>query len=509
MVITFGTLTAFFGLIVMVLYITQRRSTNATFSGYAVGDRSFDSMYVAMSYVNSWWPGATFVAFFGMGAALGVIGLYALVYTLIGVTAMYFLARRAWRWGSRFDLRTQPDMIGLRFGGRAPKILASLIGVVALYPWVVLGFQAMGAVVSWASLGRLSTGEAVVIGVMIIAVRQIWTVQMGMRGLIITDLFQGFVAYLGAAAICVGLLLFYFDGFGAIRELPSANLSLPGFDAPVGGLYYMSIVAAGVIGSLCWPMIFVRIYTAKGVRAVKKGTLWTMVISIVFYGSLLLVALAATKIPAVAAAPQDGWFLITRSAGGTWLLAAGILVVFAASMGFVDGMIQAIGTQVANDIIGGTRPLSDKQQIVIAKLAMAAFAVGGAVVAYFTYNYAHLVNFAQIAYQAIIQLAVPLFLGMFWRRGNKFGATAGLVVGFGAAVVLTIPYADQGGAVPWLAGLGSGLVALALNLIVYVACAYLIPSSEEEQARVDALFEMTRAGTDVEVSAPPLEPDPA
>jgi SSS family solute:Na+ symporter len=81
-----------------------------------------------------------------------------------------------------------------------------------------------------------------------------------------------------------------------------------------------------------------------------------------------------------------------------------------------------------------------------------------------------------------------MFLGLFWKRGNKQGALAGLLVGFAVAVGLTSPYAGAGGAIPWLEGLASGLVALAANLVVYVACAYLIPQSEAERRRVEELF---------------------
>ncbi|MGL6017256.1 MAG: hypothetical protein ACRC0C_01155 [Gibbsiella quercinecans] len=37
-----------------------------------------------------------------------------------------------------------------------------------------------------------------------------------------------------------------------------------------------SLIFTGVIGSMCWPMIFQCIYTASGIRSVKKGTLLTI-----------------------------------------------------------------------------------------------------------------------------------------------------------------------------------------------------------------------------------------
>jgi Na+/proline symporter len=390
------------------------------------------------------------------------------------------------------------SLLGVFFG-----IVIAVLHVTRKRGDLSTGLQAMGVLVQWASLGRLSVSTSILIGVAVIAVRQIWTVQMGMRGLVITDMVQGIVAYLGSAVLCVGLLLFYFDGFEGIRQLPSAYLSLPGFSSPVGGWYYFSLVASGMIGSLCWPMIFVRIYTGGSVREVKKGALQTMVISLVFYGLLMLVAMATIPLKAVAEDPQNAWFALNQSAGGTWLLGIALVIVFAANMGFVDGVIQSLGTQVANDMVGVARPLGERREIVVAKAAMAVFVIAGVFVAYHTYNWSNLVNLAQLSYQVIIQLAVPIFVGLVWRRGNKTAANAGTLVGSAVAIGLTIPYFSAAGTIPWLAGLGSGLVGLGVNLVVYVACSCLVPTASDEQRRVRDLFDRARAGvTDSEPAGP-------
>ena len=77
MLIAFGILLLFFGALVIVL---QRiRVDDRSFSNYAVGGRSFGARYQAMSFLNTWYPGAMFTAFGGMAAACGVISFYVLV----------------------------------------------------------------------------------------------------------------------------------------------------------------------------------------------------------------------------------------------------------------------------------------------------------------------------------------------------------------------------------------------------------------------------------------------
>jgi SSS family solute:Na+ symporter len=269
--IVVGMNAAFFGLIIFILYRSYQKEH--TFTEYAVGGRSFGPWYIAMSYVNSWFPGTMFISFLGFGVAAGVVGLYVLSYSLIGVTTMYYMATRAWNWGQAFDLRTQPDMLGLRFGSPTVKVVASVIGVVSLFPWVILSMQSLGVLFDYMTYQQLGTTASLILGVGVIVVRQYWTVRMGMRGLVITDLFQGIVAYVVCSVMIVVLMSVFFDGLTAIRALNDSMWKFPGDGGTYGIWYFSAITFTGIVGSLCWPTSYQRIYTASSVRNVKLGTL--------------------------------------------------------------------------------------------------------------------------------------------------------------------------------------------------------------------------------------------
>lgn len=485
--ITFGAIALFMAGMLAVLYATNRKSAN--FTDYAVGARSYGPWFVAMSYTNSWWPGSTFTAFFALSVG-GALGFYGMVYATLGVTAMYLMAQRAWTWGQRFNLTTQPDLLGMRFNSPAVKRIASIIGIISVFPWVVMGIQALATLFEFASFGRWTVTTCLVVGVLVVLVRQYWTVSMGMRGLIMTDMYQGLIAYVLCAALCVVLLLGPHAPYSALASLPQKMLLIPGDSRThYGPMYMFSLIFTGVIGSMCWPMSFQRIYTASGVRAVKKGTVLTMLLVGGFYGILMLFAAAVSRDPSVAAHPQQGWFLALFDIGGPWLLALAIVIVLAASIGHVDGCVQVCGTQFANDLATWNRPRSDRQLTVLAKSGMVVFIAAAALVAYLTFDYARLQLLAQISYQGIIQLAVPLFFGIFTRRGNKEGAVGGMIVGILIAVVLTVLYPDD---IPGLGSLTSGIVGVIANAVVFVLLAYAKKPTAEEQARVDALFSLNR-----------------
>ncbi len=271
--ITFGVIGLFLAGMIAVLYATNRESTS--FSDYAVGGRSYGPWYIAMCYTNSWWPGSTFTAFFALSVG-GALGFYGMVYATLGVTAMYLMASRAWTWGKRFNLRTQPDLLGMRFDSPAVKRVASTIGIISVFPWVVMGIQALAMLFQFASFGRWGVTTCLFAGVAVVLIRQYWTVSMGMRGLIMTDMFQGLIAYVVCAGVCVFLLFGDQAAFSNLSQLPEKMLQIPGAAGTgYGPMYMFSLIFTGVIGSMCWPMSFQRIYTASGVRSVKKGTLYT------------------------------------------------------------------------------------------------------------------------------------------------------------------------------------------------------------------------------------------
>lgn len=505
MAIMLTMIAVFFIGVIVILYATLKRTRS--FDDYAVGGRSFGPWFVAMCYVNSWWPGTVFISFAGMSVASGVFGLYGLAYSTLGLSFMYFIATRAWRWGKHYNLVTQPDLMRLRYSSKPVGVVSSIIGAIAILPWTVLGMQALATVFHIASDGKWALTVCLVIGLLVILIRQIWTVQMGMRGLIYTDMYQGIFAYVVAAVVCIYLLVASNSpaNWGQLAHLSDKLIHLPGDGGSYGAMYMFSSVFTGVVGALCWPMSFVRIYTASNIRSVKKSSNYAILLSGVFYALLTLVMIAAAHIPNIAKNPQGGWTTLLSDYGGVWLLGLGLVMIFAGSIGHIDGSVQAAGTQIANDIIGNRVKLDDKQKTIVSKICMVIFVIVSAVLAYFTNGMPRLQLLAQLSYQGIVQLAVPLFLGIFFKFGNKYGALAGMISGFSVAAILTIIYPDD---IPALWSLTSGIVGLILNLVMYIAVSLLTRNkvSDAEKAHVDELFDVAAAKQAIASPKPLAQP---
>jgi solute:Na+ symporter, SSS family len=472
--------------LVVLFVVLQRTKGSADFSEYATAGRSFGPVFSAMAFVNTWLPGTIFIAFAGYAASAGAIGFYFVAYSILAVVLMFLLARPVHEWGRRFDLRTQADLLGLRYGCTKVRVIAAVIGTIASFPWVVLGMQSLTLVFEYLSFGTVPAAWAALIGIGVLVVRQWWTVRLGARGLVISDFVQGVVAYLFGTVLILGLLTWLLTNGHGFGEVEPAFFTLPGPGSVDGPFYLFSLIATGALGGWCWPDIFVRLFASNSTKSIKRAAVMATPLLVIFGSSLCLLAMAASTLPGVADAPDEVWFL-TASVGGPIVLTLAGVCVLAATMGNVGANLQALGAQIANDVVGvarGTRvedPRWGKVSVGVLTLLAGAVAVATTDVLS-----SGMVALAQVSYQGIVQLAPTVFLGIFWRRGNATAAASAMVLGFATACVLQVLFPI---AIPVLGGMTSGVAALAVNFAVYVAVSYLKPSGEEERRRVDELFD--------------------
>lgn len=488
--IGFGGIVLFLALTIVVMEKGKKKAEN--FSDYATAGRSFGPFYATMAYINTFLPGTVFISFAGLAALSGLVGYYLLAYAMLGVLLMVALSKPVFRWGKKFNLGTQSDLLALRYRSRAVRLVASIIGVVATIPWIVLGLQSLALVFEFVSGGIVGPIVAIVLSVLVVGVRQVWTVRHGMRGIILSDLVQGIFAYFVGTVIALGLMVALLTNGHGFAEVPEGFTSLRGPANEFGPLYAVAITLTGALGTWCWPDIFVRLFTVKSTRTIRRTAGYAAPIMLVFTFAVLTVAYLASSDERVAAAPDHVWFILSGD-GGILLLTLAAISVVGATLGNVGANIQAVGAQAANDIVGILRP-GDGADVRVAKWAVAITTGVSAVIAFTTLSsVSGLVGLAMLSYQGIVQLAPTLLLGVFWKRATAAGAVSGMVVGFTLAAVLQILYPTQ---IPWLGGLTSGIVAMAINAAILVVVSLIRPQSASERSRVEELWSITAAPED-------------
>jgi cation/acetate symporter len=132
-----------------------------------------------------------------------------------------------------------------------------------------------------------------------------------------------------------------------------------------------------------------------------------------------------------------------------------------------------------------------RRRLIVARVLLIAIGAAGAAVA--SLRLTGILGAVAWAFDfAMSGLFFPLVLGVWWKRANRQGAIAGMVVGLAAGwwylLAVRNPEAWYGIAAPWIGlnDLRFGIVGVTASLIAMVVVSLLTPApSEEIQAMVD------------------------
>jgi cation/acetate symporter len=170
------------------------------------------------------------------------------------------------------------------------------------------------------------------------------------------------------------------------------------------------------------------------------------------------------------------------------LVAAGGM---AAAMSTADGLLLAMANALSHDLYYKIiDPKAEtKKRLLTARILLLLIGAGGALVA--SMKLTGILGAVAWAFCfAMSGLFFPLVLGVWWKRANKYGALAGMLVGLfvGWWYLLAVrnPDAWYGIAQPWLGlnDLRFGIVGITASLIAMVVVTLLTPAPDAETQRM-------------------------
>lgn len=483
----------YIGLLGVVVLVWGRMREN-TMEEYAVAGRSYPWWMMIFTILATWIIASAYTSWFALAGSSGAIAFYFVVYTIAGLVIYYAIAPRVWKWGKLHDLYNMPDFIRLRFNSPVLSVFIAVAGIVIGAPWQVLSIKTFGLLMSEATNGVVPFDVGMGI---ITAVILVYIVFAGMRSVVVTDFIQGIISTI---VLFVGLIWIansLFGGFGPLLEqVAQQNSELLVVNSASG--YWGSIILTGAIGGYAWLEIFNRIFLAKNVREVKKVAIGAPVVAVVASFLLFVLGLGISLVPQAASAGESAFFVMARMAGGPLLLAGVGIVVLAAGMSSIDSQLTTVGVVTAWNIIKELKPdISTGRAVNISRVVI----VGWVVIAFYlaTLDLPLLARIAIWTYEALVHIVPPIFLGLFWRKGNKYGAFAGIIVGliitFGINLTLAL---GVGGAVPALGGFTGAIIGFPVNVAIYVAAAYLGPKVDYVDELFEEIYEYDSESPDVE-----------
>lgn len=361
-------ITAFFG------YLGYKRTKTA--ADYHVAGRNTNPVVMALSY------GATFIstsAIVGFGGAAGQFGMGVLWLTFLNIFAGIFIAfvvfgKRTRKIGRNLDAHTFPELLGLRF--RSKFIQGFAGSIILVFMPIYAASVIKGGVDFIQSFFGISYQVSLLLFVAVVAV---YVFMGGIKGVMYTDAFQGFVMFVGMTF----LIVFTYSKLGgmtnahrqltemfnnpAVKEQTAALMkggfigwtSMPRFGSPIWWNLVTTIVMGVGIGVLAQPQLAVRFMTVKSGkelnRAVVSGGIFILMMTgvaftvgalsnVYFFESTGKVAISVAGandkiIPEFIKMFIPGWF------GPVFLV-----TLLAAAMSTLSSQFHTMGTALGRDI---------------------------------------------------------------------------------------------------------------------------------------------------------------
>lgn len=444
---------------------------------YAVGGRSFPWVLSLFGFLGAYYVGSIYTGFFATSATQGVFAQYLAVYSVVSVLTLYIMARPVWIWGKNHNLETNFDLVTLRYNSHKLGLFIGITSFLFWTPWLIVEMQTLGYIVSAVTYGAVPFWLGLVI---ISSIVIVYVSIGGMRAGAIGDLFQGIIFTIVGTGTVIYLIMKVYGGISPMFEQVSKNNpDLLIINQDVGVLTWTSAIVASSFGAMMYPGIFNRIYMAESVRAMKKTVIVAPLVGSVLILFIMWLGLGASFQAGFPQDPQSGIFWISDKFGGPFVV--GLMGVFAlaACMSTLSAITTTAAVIIGKNLVGFRFNWDRKKMLINSKLFSLVVGIVCMIIA--CLDIPSIVTIVLYVYDCIVQAAVPIILGLYWKGGNKYGAATGSGAGM-AVVLLQGPFPWL---ISWVGGLSAGLVGLGLNLILYVSVSLLT----DRQPHVDALFE--------------------
>ena len=438
-ILIIATIAAYLFAMLMIGVIFNRQGAADTSDGFYIGGRSLGPLVTAMSaeasdmssYLLMGLPGLAYIA-----------GLAEVTWTAIGLavgTYLNFLlvSRLLRRYSERLGAFTIPEYFSNRYGDKQHRIslIAALIILIFFIPYTASGFKAVGTLFN--SLFGVEYHLAMIVGAVIIVS---YTSLGGFLAVSTTDLIQSIF-------MSIALVVIVFFGIrqaGGMDVVVANAKELPGYlnitqgynwaDGTAGSFGFLPIVStlAWGLGYFGMPHILLRF---MGIRDEKELVLSRRIAAIwcaVSMGVAILIGIIGYSV----------------SLTGIFALMAGVILagILAATMSTADSQLLAAASSVSQDLMQdflGIK-MDARKNMIIARATVIGIAIIAIVLAWNPNSSVfRVVSFAWAGFGATF--GPTMLLSLFWKRSNKAGALAGLIVGGAMVFIWKFLIAPMGG----------------------------------------------------------------
>ncbi|HSJ10528.1 MAG TPA: sodium:solute symporter family protein [Longimicrobiales bacterium] len=468
----------YLALTLLIGLLAGRKATKGV-EGFVAADRRFGVLPMYFIVGGTIFSAFAFLGGPGWAYSQGLAVLYILSYGVLGIAPWYFLGPKAARIGRRRGIVTQAQLVTARFPSRFLSSLMAIAAVAAFVPYIMLQMSGAGIVFNAVTQGHVPfwAGAAVAYGVVIL-----YVLVGGASAVGWTNVFEGIVMMVVAWGLGFYLPYALYGGIGPMFEQIQAArpelLSLPGLrgdGTPWSWGAYSSAVLSSAIGFAMWPHLFMKAFSAKSDRVLRRTVVLFPTFQL-FLIPLILVGFAGVLFATAPARPD---FILPHLILETGLpaIVVGIFCAgaLAASMSTGDALLHGAASIAIEDGIKPFVPMTDilrRRLMQVLVLAVGALAYYLAIV-----QQKSLVWLLLSAYGIIDQLAPPVYAALYWKRATTAGVLSGLAAGCATTVFFFLnpelrPYEIH-----------EGILGLVVHIPILVAVSLLTRKQSAEHSK--------------------------
>jgi solute:Na+ symporter, SSS family len=458
---------------------------------WTVAGRAFGAPLVFLLMAGEIYTTFTFLGGSGFAYGKGGPAYYILCYGALAYVISYFMLPAIWSYARDNRLFSQPDFFVCKYRSPLLGIIVSLVGIVALIPYLVLQFKGLGIIVEAAGYGAIPTALGVWIGA---AAATAYVIVSGVRGSAWTAVAKDSIILLIVVFLGIYLPFHYYGGLGAM--FAAVEQAKPGFTVlPVRGesvWWFSSTVLLTALGFYMWPHTFGSIYTARSAKIIRQNAIVLPLYQLILLFAFFVGFTAIVQVPGLSGPNVDlALFKLSVKTFDPWFVgvigAAGVLTAL------VPGsmIMMTAAVLLANNLYRAIDPTADDARVEkLAKLLVPAIAV---IAVYFTLSGGQtIVALLLMGYSFVTQMFPALALSLIESRWvTREGASCGIVAGVATVAAISLTHASIATLFPSLPiaikELNVGIIALAVNFLVLVlvsAVARLVKAREYGLAAV-------------------------
>ncbi len=459
--ITFGILA-----LACLLGIRARKGKNMDMEGWAVGGRSFGPIVVFFLLAGEMFTTFTFLGASGMAYGVGMPAVYA--FNCFYFVIAYWLLPPIWKYAKKNNVISQSDFYVKKYDSVGLGVVVALIGVIASVSYLVMQFVGLGIIVSSSSYGAISSGLAVVISGLIVA---IYVTVSGMHGSAWTAIMKDILTL--GVIVFMGFYfpIHYYGGFKpmfqAIERAHPEMLLFPAEGLSITWFITTTIMLA--LGFYLFPHMQSGVFSSKSAKALRWNAASMPLYQLIIVFSIIIGFSAIIQVPGLDDADMS-LFKLAQASFPPWFVgmigAAGALAALVPS----SIVLLSSATLLSKNIYKVWKPETTDKQINNLSRSLVPVLVVFAV--FFALNESKLIGLIYImVYSIIVQLFPALFFSLLKKNPvNKIGALTGMIVGVLIVIYSTLTDTTMATLFPKLPGyikdFDTGLVILIINFIV-------------------------------------------